>query len=171
MISRFEKDKLGIKFIQAEITEDDYDESVKNYMATVPKFQNWSTCEYCKAYVGKNETKGFCCGQGKVTENEVMLPEIPNEWRIWFDNDKKFRENLRKYNNCCALASLGFDSEERMPGFNPTLKISGRCGECDGVSIADRPFHFAKKCATSTSFDYYSNKLSLLLEISDKFTK
>ena len=44
-------------------------------------------------------------------------------------------------------------------------------GECDGIRIADRPFHFAKKCATSTSFDYYSNKLSLLLDISHKFTK
>ena len=49
--------------------------------------------------------------------------------------------------------------------------IGRQFGECDGVRIADRPFHFAKKCATSTSFDYYSNKLSLLLEISDKFTK
>ena len=49
--------------------------------------------------------------------------------------------------------------------------IGRQFGECDGVRIADRPFHFAKKCATSTSFDYYSNKLSLLLDISHKFTK
>ena len=84
-------------------------------------------CEHCHAYKGKHESAKFCCGQGTINEEIIQIPTTPDEWKLWFDTDKKFRDNLRKYNNSCALASLGFDSEERMPGFNPTLKISGRC--------------------------------------------
>ena len=76
-------------------------------------------CRFCKAYHWKAEqlskktngqpNYGMCCFSGKVITPK--LENIPPELQQLLDgNDsvsKKFRENIRNYNNALAMTSVG----------------------------------------------------------------
>ncbi len=75
------------------------------------------SCPSCDAlhFEGeKNYKKKFsgCCGSGQITL--TPLKEYPSEFKLWItdpaEKDKKFKDNLRKYNNAFAFASFGYQS-------------------------------------------------------------
>ncbi|GFS54039.1 uncharacterized protein TNCV_3762361 [Trichonephila clavipes] len=66
-------------------------------------------CMYCSALKFKNETRGMCCASGKVKLPELHSPPEPlltflsGVTRV----SKHFLENIRKYNSCFQMTSLG----------------------------------------------------------------
>ena len=125
------KQRLGILKNQADLKPEDHPES---FVSQSLNLFDSTPCEKCHAYTFPNEPKGFCCNNGTIS---LPLPTVPDFLRELLQKNKKFRDNLRKYNNACALTSLGFDEEVKMPGFNPNLKICGRCYHRIGSLTAD----------------------------------
>ena len=81
-------------------------------------------CQHCNAKLYHNEPDGFCCKNGQI---KIEMTPIPERLYELLTKDKKFKQHVRKYNNALALTSIGFDGEERMPGFDPVMKIHGKC--------------------------------------------
>ena len=88
-------------------------------------------CPICHAKKFKLETKGMCCGGGGKVEKDIHVPRIPKppeELLHLFDLDtqegKNFIGNSRKYNSAFQMSSI-LTQWEALPGFMPTVKISG----------------------------------------------
>ena len=111
--------RLAISQNQSDINTKDLPISVNGY-----RLKKLRECGHCKAKLYKNEPDSFCCGNGQI---DITVPKIPNRLYKLLKENKKFKQHIRKYNNALALTSIGFDGEERMPGFNPVLKIHGKC--------------------------------------------
>ena len=86
-----------------------------------------TVCKHCGALKFKAETKGSCCGDGKVTLPlfPKPSPEILELWLTDSQEGKFFRQHARSINNAVSLSSIRIN-ERRMPGFNPSLIIAGQ---------------------------------------------
>ena len=84
-------------------------------------------CPHCGALKFKGESKGSCCGDGKVSLPLFPRPS-PEIMELLLDNNqdgKIFRKNARYINNAVSLTSVAM-KEERQVGFNPSVIINGQ---------------------------------------------
>ena len=87
-------------------------------------------CTYCKALKFKEEPAGMCCKHGRV-EQDPFVPKIPKPpdqfiplFSLQTAQSKQFIANIRKYNSAFQMSSI-LTQWEVLPGFMPTVKISG----------------------------------------------
>ena len=91
-------------------------------------------CPFCHALHWKTErlTKssdtspkfGLCCFSGKVVLPLLTRPPI-ELWNLYVGDDtqsKRFRQNIRKYNNALAMTSVGVD-RQKPPGRGPPVWV------------------------------------------------
>ena len=84
-------------------------------------------CVYnCSALLWKDETKGFCCLNGKVRSDSLPVPPQPllNLLERKDPQHIEFRKRIRPINHALAMTSIGFNGIEE-GSFMPTFKISG----------------------------------------------
>ncbi|KAL6183772.1 hypothetical protein ACLB2K_045183 [Fragaria x ananassa] len=78
------------------------------------------TCPYCTSLLFHRETFSLCCMKGNI---ELALIQSPPEMVRLFsdqtDESKKFRQNIRAYNNVFAFTSMGVHLDE-------TINVQGR---------------------------------------------
>lgn len=98
-------------------------------------------CTTCGAYKWPNESKEFCCSNGKVKND---IPEPPQELQEIYGS-RDFVSNIRSYNNSLALASIGCN-EVQCRGFSPVVKIYGKVYHCIGslIPTAGSKPHFSQ---------------------------
>lgn len=88
-------------------------------------------CSYCNALHWKDERWkntsarfGSCCLSGQISLPLLQAP--PNELHTLYEGQdplaKKFRDNIRNYNNALAMTSVGVD-QPRPPGHGPPVWI------------------------------------------------
>lgn len=84
-------------------------------------------CSHCNAIKFKNETKGFCCGNGKHKLDELprLPPEIHDLYYGHSLHSEHFLSNLRKYNCVFQMTSFGCQ-EINITGWNPNFRIQGQ---------------------------------------------
>ncbi|XP_053967848.1 uncharacterized protein LOC128869336, partial [Anastrepha ludens] len=84
-------------------------------------------CIHCKAIKFRNETPGMCCAGGKVKLPVLELPPEPLHSLVFGNSptSKHFLLNIKKYNSCFQMTSLGATNIMR-DGFMPTFKIQGQ---------------------------------------------
>ena len=87
-------------------------------------------CTYCQALRFKEEPAGMCCKHGRV-EQDPFVPKIPKPpdqlmplFSLQTSQSKQFIGNSRKYNSAFQMSSI-LTQWEVLPGFMPTVKISG----------------------------------------------
>ena len=86
------------------------------------------------------EHAGFCCKGGQVN---IPLTDPPQALKDLLMFDKKFKTQIRTYNNLLSMTSLGFGQEICMPGFSPFLKFQGKIYHAIGPL---RPEDGQEKC-------------------------
>ena len=114
-------------------------------------------CRHCNAKTFKDESKGFCCKDGKV--NDVpRIPAPPEELLTLFSNEdqrsKQFLGNIRQYNQAFQVRR-SFNKKKSIgnflffvfqmtsiktkfciePGFMPTVKIEGQLSHLIGSML------------------------------------
>ena len=106
-----------------------YDEWKEHEVWDIGKMDK--VCTYCDAKKFKGEKPGMCCKSGKVNEDEGevrRIPKPPDALLPLFDlsttQGKQFVGNARKYNSAFQMSSI-LTQWEVLPGFMPTVKISG----------------------------------------------
>ena len=84
-------------------------------------------CNHCQAICFKNEPKGFCCANGKVTLPQIVSPPDPLFSLVFGDceESKQFKANMRKYNCCFQMTSFGAKTVF-LPDFQSTFRIQGQ---------------------------------------------
>ena len=99
-------------------------------------------CQYCFAKLLPNETSHLCCANGKIKcqgkpWQMKWLKDPPNLIKDLFNKkiDPNFKNNIRKYNNALACASIGIDEEIFQKGFSPNIKIHGKIYHSHGSLI------------------------------------
>lgn len=66
------------------------------------------TCRHCKAQLFSRETISLCCMKGSIVLS--LIPSPPEMVRLFSDQtdeSKRFRHNIRAYNNVFAFTSMG----------------------------------------------------------------
>ena len=117
-------------------TIDEFNENLfinmKHNLEIVSIFDN-PMCPHCEAYLWKEETKSFCCKNGKIKlkydstvyKSGAMPPE-PDEAIKSLFLEKFFLERARNYNNALSMSSIGM-TEVKPPGpWNPGFKVQGK---------------------------------------------
>ena len=97
-------------------------------------FKEGKKCEVCQALLFKNENSSFCCSNGKITlKEDQKLKSPPTELKVLLKS-KGFIQNIRRYNNIMAMASLGTSHK---PEFGPNFKIQGKLSHRIGSLLPD----------------------------------
>ncbi|GBM73690.1 hypothetical protein AVEN_177740-1 [Araneus ventricosus] len=85
-------------------------------------------CKFCRATKVKYETLGMCCSKGKVKLSS--LDESPEPFYSLISGvtleSTHFLRNIRKYNACFQMTSVGTTAVVREEGFMPTFKIQAQ---------------------------------------------
>ncbi|GFU26256.1 uncharacterized protein NPIL_266621 [Nephila pilipes] len=83
-------------------------------------------CPYCKALKFSGETKGMCCGAGKIKLPQLREPPEPLKTLLagYTAESKHFLSNIRKYNSCFQMTAFG--AEVITTHFMPTFKVKGQ---------------------------------------------
>ncbi|XP_061993411.1 uncharacterized protein LOC133711277 [Rosa rugosa] len=71
------------------------------------------TCPYCNARLFHRETFNLCCLKGNIVL--PVIPSPPEMIQLFFDQTdvgRKFRQNIRAYNNVFAFTSMGVHVDE-----------------------------------------------------------
>ena len=120
--------KLGISKPQHEVHDKDIPKEIFDFK--VPSLLEQKPCKYCGAlkYPKNIEPENFCCGNGRV---QIDVPEVPETLKELLENDKNFKEHIRKYNNSLALATWGCDSLDFKTW--PNFKFQGKCYHAIGA--------------------------------------
>ncbi len=85
-------------------------------------YNTGKVCSHCKALRWADEREGFCCEKGTISLPKIK--EAPQEL-VELLEKQEVLDNMRAYNNCLALASIGCE-EKLVPGFSPTFTIQGK---------------------------------------------
>ncbi|GFV40158.1 uncharacterized protein TNCV_3953551 [Trichonephila clavipes] len=91
---------------------------------------------YCKALKFSGETKRMCCAAGEITLPRYREPPEPlKTWLAGYTADSKHcLSNIRKYNSCFLMTSLG--AEIITAHFLPTFKVKGEIYHKVGVIVS-----------------------------------
>jgi hypothetical protein len=97
-------------------------------------FKEGKKCEVCQALLFRNENSSFCCSNGKITlKEDQKLKSPPTELKVLLKS-KGFIQDIRRYNNIMAMASLGTSHK---PEFGPNFKIQGKLSHRIGSLLPD----------------------------------
>ena len=85
-------------------------------------------CAHCKAYKWPGEVPGMCCSNWKVKLTPLRLPPEPLESLMsgTTSESKHFLENIRRYNSCFQMTSIGASEKVFESGFMPTFKVQSQ---------------------------------------------
>ncbi|XP_024190810.1 uncharacterized protein LOC112194807 isoform X4 [Rosa chinensis] len=73
------------------------------------------TCPYCNALLFNRETFSLCCLKGNIVLPLIQSPpEMVHLFSDQTDEGRKFRQNIRAYNNVFAFTSMGVHVDERI---------------------------------------------------------
>ena len=96
-------------------------------------------CQYCYAKLLPNETSHICCASGKIKcegkpwqMKKLKDPPQLIKDLLCYKIDPYFKQNIRKYNNALAMASIGISKEIVQKGWSPNIKIHGRIYHSQG---------------------------------------
>ena len=106
----------------------------KAFLYNINSFQNEcfigelsNICSKCKAVRFPNELPSICCSNGKI--NLQPFPDPPPELKALIsgssDTSDHFLENIRLYNNCFQLTSMGY-TNATLNGWNPQFRVQGQ---------------------------------------------
>ena len=84
-------------------------------------------CDHCAAMKFPKETKGVCCGSGKVvTEAFPALPQFLNDLIAGDTPESRhFLDHICQYNGSFSMTSFGH-KEASVPGWNPSFIVQGQ---------------------------------------------
>ena len=140
--------RLGVLVPTADFKEEDHLEAKAFYMlslnGSVKKCphglfdlsegisEHGNRCKYCHAKLLQYETSNLCCANGQIKcEGEKwQIKKVRDPPQLLKDLlcnkiDAHFKQNIRKYNNALAMASIGISEEIVQKGFSPNVKIHG----------------------------------------------
>lgn len=97
-------------------------------------------CQHCSALKWKDESKGFCCLQGKIKINMISTPPEPLHSLLTGEHPKSkiFLKNIRLYNSAFQMTSF-MSTQVVERGFMPTFKVQGQVYHLAGSLFPLRP--------------------------------
>ncbi|KAL6143230.1 hypothetical protein ACLB2K_053925 [Fragaria x ananassa] len=87
----------------------------EGYGVPVLRLPSLRTCPYCNARLFHHETSNMCCLNGKIVL--PLIPSPPEMMQLFSDQTdvgRKFRQNIRAYNNVFAFTSMGVHVDESL---------------------------------------------------------
>ncbi|XP_004308375.1 PREDICTED: uncharacterized protein LOC101294118 [Fragaria vesca subsp. vesca] len=87
----------------------------EGYGVPVLRLPSLRTCPYCNAWLFHHETSNMCCLNGKIVL--PLIPSPPEMMQLFSDQTdvgRKFRQNIRAYNNVFAFTSMGVHVDESL---------------------------------------------------------
>ena len=84
-------------------------------------------CHYCSALKSKDESKGICCSNGRIKQDDIVVPPVTLKLLVDGNRPKltEFLRNIGRYNNVFQMIPL---KTQRVVehGFMPTFEVQGQ---------------------------------------------